>query len=119
MPLCENCTYGYWGFSAILLKQSILPPSTAVIPALKEWVTSWVRSRAGRSRTVCPEQVLPVVAPSAPGNLPNIVSNVRFSLMRNTTCLIFDRAACSCASPGAVAAAPALVGEDAGRSCDA
>src|SRR6266511_1616449 len=29
-----------------------------------------------------------VVAPSAPGNRPNRLSNDRFSLIRNTTCLI-------------------------------
>src|ERR1044072_3162552 len=35
---------------------------------------------------------IPDVAPFAPGNVPNRLSNVRFSLIRNTTCLIGHRA---------------------------
>src|SRR5690242_19312806 len=31
---------------------------------------------------------IPTPAPSAPGNVPNRLSNVRFSFTRNTTCLI-------------------------------
>src|SRR5438093_8462209 len=34
---------------------------------------------------------IPVVAPSAPGNRPKRLSNVRFSLMMNTTCLMGHR----------------------------
>src|SRR5687767_14988815 len=34
---------------------------------------------------------MPTVTPRAPGNLPNRWSNVRFSLMRKTTCLIGHR----------------------------
>src|SRR3954470_18877965 len=37
-----------------------------------------------------PESI-PQLCPFAPGNVPNRLSNVRFSLMRKTTCLIGQR----------------------------
>jgi hypothetical protein len=43
---------------------------------------------AGRSGTVSPSKVVPVVAPSAPGYVPKKWSKVRFSLITNTTCSI-------------------------------
>src|SRR5256885_16020437 len=38
----------------------------------------------------CPWSI-PTLTPFAPGNVPNRLSNVRFSLIRNTTCLIGQR----------------------------
>src|SRR5881394_3435229 len=57
--------------------------------------TSSVWSLGRVSGTTLPLQMRPVVAPSAPGNRPKYVSNVRFSLTRNTTCLMWRRAAAS------------------------
>src|SRR5215210_8408131 len=44
----------------------------------------------GVSGRRCPSSS-PNETPSAPGNVPNRLSNVRFSLIRNTTCLIGQR----------------------------
>src|SRR2546421_6109460 len=57
-------------------------------------------SLAWRSGTVAPLHVLPDIAPSAPGNRPNIVSNVRFSLIRKMTCLMCCRASATWESDG-------------------
>jgi hypothetical protein len=52
------------------VKQSILPPSIAVMPSVKLWPAANPRSGARLSGTVDPSQVWPVVAPFAPGNVP-------------------------------------------------
>ena len=45
------------------------------------------RSTAGVSVRGSPWSI-PTVTPFAPGYIPNMLSNVRFSLITNTTCLI-------------------------------
>src|SRR5215216_4663263 len=52
---------------------------------------------SGRSRP----SSIPTLVPFAPGNVPNRLSNVRFSLITNTTCLIGQRVAIEDASTGA------------------
>src|SRR3954470_21259138 len=62
-----------------------------------------------------PESI-PQLCPFAPGNVPNRLSNVRFSLMRNTTCLIGQRvlklsAMASVEEPGESSGAGDALGE--------
>jgi len=77
------------------LKQFIRPPLMARIPATNEWLAPSARSGARVSLTSAPLHVRPWRAPSAPGKVPNIVSNVRFSFTTNTTCLMACRASWS------------------------
>src|SRR5919201_646503 len=78
------------------LNPSIRPPSMATSPERNMCPTSVARSGALTRGTYLHEGPAgghvpysgALVAPLAPGNLPNISSNVRFSLIRKTTCLI-------------------------------
>src|SRR5919204_2776465 len=88
------------------------PPFTPLTPAAKLWSRSGARSGAGRSGTTFPEHDLPVVAPSAPGNRPNRLSNVRFSLIRKTMWRIFSRASAISSDAGEGAGVGALVVAD-------
>src|SRR4029079_17679495 len=48
----------------------------------------------------CPSRI-PTLTPFAPGKVPNRLSNVRFSLIRKTTCLIGNFVSRECASNAA------------------
>src|SRR4051812_1374847 len=62
---------------------------------------------------------IPDVAPFAPGNVPNRLSNVRFSLIKNTTCLMGVGVGKAFASPGGGASAETVgVGEMFGAEVD-
>ena len=67
----------------------------------QSWPTSrGMRSRAWRSVMRSPVEIIAVVAPSAPGNVPKYMSNDRFSLIRKTMCWMCERNASSCVCRG-------------------
>ncbi len=95
-------------------KPSILPLSYAVSAASQAWEMSGVDlSMSGWSVTVPPSEILPVVTPLAPGNLPKYTSKVRFSFTRKTTC--FTGSWATCAPPPVPAPVSGIASGDASK----